>query len=185
MTPFLSFYTPTYRRPHLLARCQASVDAQTIPCEHIIIPDTVGIGIPGVFASVPTHAHKVTGEYVHFLTDDDYLASNTVAAQLQAIAAAHDRPDVIIVRAIKDVRIHDHWVTLDLPLNREGPPMLGQIDLGCVVTRRDVWMAHVQDYGARYEGDFDHVHAMWRAGRRFVYTDLIVLRGKAMHGNPE
>lgn len=30
---FLSVYTPTYKRPQALARCKASVAAQTIPTE--------------------------------------------------------------------------------------------------------------------------------------------------------
>jgi len=42
---FLSVYTPTYKRPQALARCKASVAAQTIPTEHVIIVDEIGIGI--------------------------------------------------------------------------------------------------------------------------------------------
>lgn len=186
MSHFLSFYTPSYKRPKALARCQASVGSQTLPCEHIIIPDEVGIGIPGVFAAVPTHAHKVTGDYVHFLTDDDYLVADTVAERLQTIAQANGLPDVLIVRVDKTLLLDDRWVTLHLPLCH-AEPLLGRIDLACVVTRRDVWLEHVQDYSRhqRYEGDFDHVHAMWDAGRRFVYTDLLFAAGKAMHGRPE
>jgi hypothetical protein len=29
MTPFISFYTPTFKRPRLMARCLASVWSQT------------------------------------------------------------------------------------------------------------------------------------------------------------
>lgn len=175
--PFLSFYTPTYRRPTLLARCEESVGAQTIPCEHVVIPDAVGIGIDGVFAAVPAHAHKVTGDYVHFLADDDVLAFPDVAARVEVFARAQALPDVIIVRAIKN--------GLDLPFSRSGPPVMGQIDLGCVITRRDIWLQHVHDYGHRYEGDFDHVSAMWQAGRRFVYSDILFEVGPAMRGRPE
>ena len=45
---FLSVYTPTYKRPQALARCKASVAAQTIPTEHVIIVDEIGIGIDGM-----------------------------------------------------------------------------------------------------------------------------------------
>jgi len=38
---FLSVYTPTYKRPQALARCKASVAAQTIPTEHVIIVDEI------------------------------------------------------------------------------------------------------------------------------------------------
>ena len=175
--PFLSFYTPTYKRPTLLARCRASVGAQTIPCQHVVIEDTVGLGIHGMYHDIPEHAHLVTGEYVHVLADDDYLEAHDVAERVQAVAFAKSSPEVILVRAIKN--------GMHLPSYTSGPPKLGQIDLGCVITRRDVWLAHVQDYGRRYEGDFDHVRAMWNCGRRFLFTDILFERGPAMHGRPE
>lgn len=178
--PFLSFYTPTYKRPTLLARCQASVAQQTLPCEQVIIRDEIGIGIDGMYRAIPEHAHEVTGEYVHVLADDDYLASPEVVAMVRSVAAASDWPDVLIVRAIKQ--------GLDLPLDRRGPPQLGRIDLGCVITRRDVWLQHVHNYSqpeAKYESDYQHVAAMWEAGRWFVYTDILFEYGPALHGRPE
>ena len=176
---FLSFYTPTYKRPVQLARCQASVQAQTVPCQQLIVRDEVGIGVDGMFRAVPRHAAGLWGQYVHMLADDDVLAGPDVVAQVQAVAHHEQQPDVIIVRALKN--------GLLLPLEMQGPPILGQIDLGCVITRRDVWLQHVHDYGAlgRYEGDYDHVSAMWRAGRRFVYAGILFEHGPASHGAPE
>ena len=49
---FLSVYTPTYKRPQALARCKASVAAQTIPTEHVIIVDEIGIGIDGMYGAI-------------------------------------------------------------------------------------------------------------------------------------
>lgn len=175
--PFLSFYTPTYKRPQALARCQASVGAQTLLCEQLVIRDEIGIGIAGMYAAIPLHAHGLSGQYVHLLADDDWLAAPDVAAQVQAAVWAHHHPDVVIVRAVK--------AGLDLPLEPHGPPVEGRIDLACVITRRDVWLAHVHDYGQRYEGDYDHVSALWTAGRRFVYTDILFAYGPASHGRPE
>lgn len=184
MTPFLTCYTPTYQRPTLLARCQASVAAQTLPCQHLIIPDAIGLGIDGMFAAIPSHAPKVIGDYVLILPDDDVLVGPSVAAQIQQWAQAQDQPDVLLVRTTKTLLIDDRWITLHLPLGT-GAPQLGRIDLTCVVTRRDVWLQHVTDYGQRYEGDFDHVSAMWQANRRFVYTTVNAVRGHAMYGAPE
>jgi hypothetical protein len=156
------------------------VGAQTIPCEQVTIPDDIGIGIDGMYRAVPEHAHKLTGEYVHFLADDDYLATPYVAERVQVVAKAEGLPDVIIVQAIKN--------GLVLPSHTR-EPVCGQIDLGCVITRRDIWLQHVRDYSepdAKYESDFQHVHAMWRAGRRFVFaTDITFELGPAMHGAPE
>ena len=59
----MSVYTPTFRRPAALAHCVASIQAQTIACQHVIIPDEVGIGIDGVYADVVNHADKVAEKY--------------------------------------------------------------------------------------------------------------------------
>ena len=47
--PFLSIYTPTFRRPQYLAKNMASVGRQTAAqhVEQIIVPDHVGYGVVG------------------------------------------------------------------------------------------------------------------------------------------
>lgn len=174
--PFLSFFTPTYRRPALLAACMDSVRRQTVACEQVIVHDTVGLGIAGMYAAVPQYSLALHGEYVHFLADDDVLCSESVVAQVREFARANSQPDVIVVRAYKNGQL--------LPHQMAGPPAEGAIDLGCIITRLDVWQAHVGDYGRRYEGDFDHIHAMWRSGRQFAYCDVLFERGPALHGAP-
>lgn len=175
--PFLSFYTPTYRRPQRLAACLESVRVQTVHCEQVVIVDHVGIGIAGMYATVARYASALHGQYVHFLADDDTLAGPHVVAQVREFAIAHDSPDVIIVRAIKN--------GLLLPRVMEGPPVQGEIDLGCFIVRLDVWQAHANDYGRRYEGDADFGAALWAAGRRFAYCDVLFEVGPALHGQPE
>ena len=61
---FLSVYTPTYKRPQALARCKASVAAQTIPTEHVIIVDEIGIGIDGMEV-------EIEYSYLHGNTSDN------------------------------------------------------------------------------------------------------------------
>lgn len=175
--PFLSFFTPTYRRPRQLAACLESVRTQTWPCEQVVIPDHVGIGIAGMYATVARYASALHGEYVHFLADDDRLASPQVVGEVRGFARAHGNPPVIVVRAIKN--------GLSLPVTMSGPPVQGAIDLGCLITRRDVWQAHANDYGRRYEGDFDFALALWNAGHAFVYADILFEVGPALHGAPE
>lgn len=181
MRPFLSFYTPTYRRPRGLIRCMASVQAQSAHAriQHLIVPDYAGVGlVTALFEWPARYAPCLEGEYIHFLCDDDELETPTVVAELAQLAEDHGYPDVLIVQSTKG-----HLGTL--PYEPYGPPVCGRIDLGCVVTRRDVWLQHVQDYGKRYEGDYDHVRAMWDAGRRFAYTGLPFVRGAISQGQPE
>jgi len=185
MSYALTCYTPSFRlatgqeaRPSHLARCRVSVAQQTIPVEHYIAWDARpgGSGIAGMYAQVPTHAHRVTGAYVHILADDDVLAGPDVAERTMAIAERHAWPEVLIVCARKAGRI--------LP-SAPYPPRVGQIDLGCIICRRDVWQAHVYDYGRRYEGDGDFAVALHLAGRQFLYTDVLFETGEAMYGAPE
>jgi hypothetical protein len=184
MSPtFITFVTPSYKRPKMLAACMASVGAQTLihEIEHLVLPDHIGIGIEGMYAKLPQYASAVHGEYVHLLADDDVLADEHVVGEVKAFAELHGYPPVIIVEVVK----HMEQGALCLPLNKFGPPVEGAIDLGCVITRNDVWKQHVGDYGKRYEGDADHLLAMWNAGHKFAYSDVYFLEGAVMRGRPE
>lgn len=194
MTPFLSFYTPTFRRangelarPTALAQCTASVASQELPhgitVQHAVIEDVVlgGSGVGGMFAQVPGHAGLMRGDYVHLLADDDELASVHAVAQVHAFADAHGRPPVILVNSWK----HFEYGWLKLPVNWAGVPVLGQVDLGCVITRRDVWTRHVADYGAIYESDFLFIDALHKAGHAIARLDIDFVRGAVMRGRTE
>lgn len=177
MTPFITFLTPTYRRPKGLAQCLASVQAQTAHDEiqHIVIVDHVGVGIDGMYASLPTYATSVQGEYVHILCDDDVLETVDVVASVRDCARKFN-PAVILVDVVKGPLFLHHapW-----------PPRLAEIDLGCMIVRRDVWLAHVHDYGKRYEGDFDFAEAVARAGHMAMFLPMLFLRGGQSHGSAE
>lgn len=159
--PFLSFYTPTYRRPAQLAACLHSVQRQTHvkDVEQVVVVDHVGLGVGGMFAAVPMYAPALHGEYVHFLCDDDALAGDDVVGRLKAIVDAERidgvGPEVVIVGSQKPGGY--------FPAENRGPPILGSIDLGCFVVRRDIWNKYCASYGRRYEGDFDFINTIWRA----------------------
>jgi len=171
--PFLSFYTPTYRRPEGLARCIASVRGQTIASEieQVIIADHVGIGVHGMFAAIPQYASALHGEYVHLLCDDDMLAGPSAVESVRAAARADGNPELLLVQASKG--------GLRLPIDpNPWPPVMGRIDLSCFIVRHDVWQRHAADYGHRYEGDFDFADALYRAGVvAHVLQDLFVIGG--------
>lgn len=180
MEPFLSLYTPTFRRPRGLTSCLASVAAQTAfnDIEHVVIPDYVGVGVDGMYARVPFYANALHGQYVHLLADDDVLAGPDVVSQLRDRAQAEGLPAVLIVKAVKGSMV--------LPIDNAGPPVCGRIDLGCLVVRRDIWQQHAGDYGKNYEGDFWFAKALWDAGHRFVYaTDITFLHGAVSRGAAE
>jgi hypothetical protein len=179
VAPFLTLYTPTYRRPRQLARCLDSVREQTAVAavEQLVIPDHLGIGVGGMFARVQAYVGAVHGRYVHVLCDDDVLASPTVVAEVQAFAEAYGHPPVILVGAEKGGR---RW-----PAGEPWPPRCGLIDLGCVITRTDVWKQHARDYAASYEGDYWFMRALYEAGHPAVFCNLLFSVGAVSHGVPE
>ena len=179
MAPFITLYTPTYRRPQALARCLASVQQQTAieSIEQIVIPDHVGVGVGGMFARIQEYAAAVHGRYVHILCDDDILASPTVVACVETFAESHGYPELILVGAIKGGR---PW-----PSDPAWPPQFEKIDLGCGIVRADVWKRHVGDYQPVYAGDFTFFKALADAGVQAANLPMVFVIGAVSGGMPE
>lgn len=183
LQPFITFITPCYRRPTLREKCVASVRRQTLVDEiQLFSPeDLVGRGVDGMYASLPAYAPAVHGRYVHLLADDDELASPFVVGLVRYFAEQRAWPDVILVNAVKRM---EHGA-LRLPTQWHGVPICGQIDLGCLIVRNDIWQQHVHDYGKVYEGDYVFADALHRAGRTFERMDTDFVIGAVMRGEPE
>jgi len=146
--------------------------------EHLVIPDHVGLGIGGMYQHVPNYVHAAHGEYVHLLADDDVLASPHVVEAVKLAAQANNYPAMLVVKVIKGGGL--------LPLDGQPwPPVCGRIDLGCLITRTDVWKSHAHKYGNRYEGDFDFASAVAQSGHEAVMVDLLFLVGGVSRGKPE
>ena len=182
MTPFITLYTPTFQRPQQLDACFASVRAQQRiadgAIEQIVIPDHVGVGIAGMYERVGQYADAVHGRYVHILADDDQLASPLAVWAVREAAEALDYPELLIVRSLKG--------GLDLPLDvNPWPPICGRIDLGCLITRSDVWKRHANDYGRCYEGDYVFAKALADAGIVPAVLDVVFVRGAVSRGAAE
>jgi hypothetical protein len=179
MAPFLTFLTPTYRRPKGLAACLASVQEQTAVerIQQIVIVDHVGRGIGEMFSALPTYAPAVQGQYVHVLCDDDLLWDETVVETVERFAADHDQPPLIIVTVVKNGAPY--------PRGQAWPPVEAHIDLGCLIVRRDVWVGYCGDYGTRYEGDFDFAKALFDAGIQASVAEIDFLTGAVSRGVPE
>jgi len=179
VTPFLTLYTPYFKRPHGLLRNFASVQGQTIAAEieQLVIPDHVGIGIAGMYARVPLYVDAVHGQYVAFLCDDDILAGPDVVDRLKAAAESEGFPPVLLVQTCKGGHV---W-----PAGAWWPPRLAQIDLNCLIVRADIWKAHASDYGHSYEGDFAFAEALYKAGHYTAPVDLLFSIGAVSRGAAE
>jgi hypothetical protein len=179
--PFLSFYTTTYRRPQALARNIRSLEQQTAVhrVEQLVVPDLVGYGIvDGLYARLPWYAAALRGAYVHILPDDDYLASDRVVEQLIDFALETAYPDVIVASALKGATRYPR-----VPIDHQ--PDDGDVDLTCYIIKREVWLAHIHDYGRRYAGDVDHVRALLAAGYHHERFEPTFVVGENRNGRPE
>jgi hypothetical protein len=178
--PFLTLWTTSYMRPQALARNMESVAKQTAVehVEQLVFPDHVGYGWDAMYERVKWYASAARGNYVAWLNDDDALAGVNAVANLMKMARQAGDPEVLVVRVKKG--------TTEFPRDGSGwPPAHALVDLGSYVVRRDIWLQHLNDYGHRYEGDYDHAAAMYLAGRKAFKTDLLFAEGAAGGGRPE
>ncbi len=179
--PFLSIYTPTFRRPKGLADNLRSVGIQTAAAhiEQVVVPDHVGHGIVGsLYGRLKWYAPWMRGEYVSILCDDDVLAEETVVAKVKAFAEKKNYPPVIVVNAEK--------AGLELPSYPDGTaPQPGEIDLCCLIFRRDIWLQHMHDWGTRYEGDYDMAMTLFNAGYEHARLPILFAIGDSRNGRPE
>lgn len=175
--PFLTIYTPTFRRPRQLERCKASVAIQNDGgYQHLVIVDDVGIGVAGMFRDIPNHYADIQGDYVYFLSDDDVLIDPNVIGDLRAFIIANDYPDVVM--ALSTIGPHQY------PLWWGAPPQQGAVTLSNWVVRKDVWLS--VPYGGRYEGDLDFIAECWRREYRFAWWDRLICKAEGWgRGQPE
>jgi hypothetical protein len=176
---FLTIYTPTYRRPISLQRCIMSVAAQSErDYQHLVIEDTVGLGVDGMFRDVPNHHAAIEGEYVYFLCDDDVLADSHVVRDMRAFIEANDRPDVVMAYATIGPLMFPY------PQCWQAEPKEGFVTLANWAVRAEVWRA--VPYGNRYEGDYEFIAECWRRGYRFAWWDRLICRAPGWNrGAPE
>lgn len=177
--PFLTIYTPTYKRPRLLAECMASVAMQTVPpLEHIIVADYIGIGIAGVYNDIAQRATCFNGDYVYVLQDDDVLKDPLVIEDFYK-EVYESQPPVVIARNYKGKRLlpdKGYW---------EREPKQNHIDLGGFIIRDDVFYENRVNFGRRYEGDFDFIHSLWGKYPFFWWDRAISFSQQIGRGKPE
>lgn len=163
---FMTFYTPTYKRPTYLSICQRSVQAQTCrDFQHMVIVDDSGIGVDGMFHDIRRHAKAIRGDYVFILADDDRLIKAEGLGRVKAFAEANNHPSVIIVRNYK-------WGKT-FPLIWEQAPEFTKIDTGNFIIRSDVFRENADHFGECYEGDWVFIEHLWNAGYSFAWLDYV------------
>lgn len=179
MSKFLSVVTRCYKRPKMLARNKASLEAQTCQdYEHVFLVDEVGVGIAEANRRL-TEA-QVSGEYVYVLDDDDEISDPNFINDLQAIARQH-APDVIMVRS-------ENGELGILPAVWNKRLIKDHVDMLNFVVKADVFRQHAHAFAnGSIGGDFTFINDVFEHGiYRVHWHDKVVARiQKRSHGEPE
>lgn len=171
--PFLEVLTRCYKRPRMLARNRASLEAQTEnDWVQTLLVDRNGDGVGAAQERIGNYAPNLVGDYIWILDDDDECAWPEMVSTLKVIVAEHD-PDVIMLRM-------DHGERGVLPgdFDWQKPPTVGRIGCSAYVVRRAVWRRHAgQWFPGRYQSDFDFIAAVYADPLVSVYWhDVIASR---------
>ena len=168
--PFLSVITRCYKRPTLLARNVASLEAQTDPdYEQLFIVDEIGRGIPWANQALATA--EPIGDYVLVLDDDDILRLPQAIDNLKG--AAIDSPDIILFK------VSSYNLGILPPLGLWGKrPQMGQITTSNFISRNDIWKKHVGSFNAGNNddfGDYMYISAVWEDVSSIFWLDRILV----------
>lgn len=178
----LEVVTRCYRRPNLLAKNTASLQA-FLSCggTQTFLVDDVGMGMAAAQAQLAEFTP--CGQYVWVLDDDDECTDRRLVIDLQRITLKHGQPPAVMVRMN-----HGRLGILPDDSTWQQAPRHGHIGVSAIITRRDVWMVHRDAWrSAHYASDFDFISAVYAThGPHIVWHDTVASRVQQISvGAPE
>jgi len=178
MKPFLSILTRCFKRPKQLEHCIASVQNQTDrDVEHLFISDDVGRGLLWANSQIYENRHRVNGEWVYVLDDDDHLIFNGFVAELKSIVEQHN-PDIVICKGYINERIYP------IPGFWNLPPIRGTLGSPNFIVKKQLFMRHAQSWCKDKAGDYFFIKQAFSYGKAF-WWDKFVFNAPVSCGRPE
>lgn len=182
MAPFLEVVTRCYKRPAMLRRNQAGLQAQTCAdWKQTLLVDGIGRGIEWASENLGMYGPMLVGRYIWLLDDDDECICPTLVTELKEIAEAHN-PDVIMLKMD-----HGPLGILPRPVDWGQGVTLGGVGCSAFVVRREVWQAHATAWlpGA-YHSDFNFIAAIFASQPLVYWHDRVASRVQRIsQGQPE
>jgi len=165
MTPFLTVFTRTCKRPKMLSDLIDNLKAQTdTDFEQVFVVDKVGNHSGGNVKwannQIPANKHRVDGEYVYFLDDDKAVIYPYFIAELKEIARYAARPEIILVRSVlgsksdlgHDLHFNPHDEVWSVEWEKGERPNRWIGHALNYVVRRDYWLDNVDAYRNKERG---------------------------------
>ena len=153
--------------------------------DHVIMVDTVGIGVPRANKLFAANMDRVKGEYVLVLDDDDMFSERTAIQTLKLVVDLSDPlPGMVIFQC-------DHGGGLGvLPhkavFDNETKPGHSGIGTCSYITRRDVFEATIESFGQKLGGDFLFFNAAFGICECVIYLEEQLTRVQRIsNGKPE
>ena len=169
--PFLTIVTRCSKgRESLLSRNKHSVHCQTDPdLEHILIP-YAGKTLLEANSSFETITHKIQGQYVFILDDDDYISYTHFVEELKQFTRVNNNPDVIIVKMNRLGTLYPQsqfW---------QKPPVKCHIGSPCFIVKKMAWKAHIPHFAKPSCGDFHFINHLYLLGYDFTWWDTVIAK---------
>ena len=169
---FLSIVTRHHpARPELFESCLASVNSQNDPdFEHIILNDDRGLGIAHANKMFYTNKHKVTGDYVFILDDDDVITTSNFVTEMKEIAKTQNYPDIIFIRML----INGHpRPTTDICWGQK-ELVRKHIGSSCFIMKNKLWQDHIHNFlPIPTTGDFEFIFKAFRHSKSHYWHDRV------------
>lgn len=175
--PLLEILTRTYKRPELLKRNRASLEAMIgDDCIQMLLVDEIGRGVPWANANLDANADKLTGDYIWVLDDDDICIHPRLLDDIREITSQFT-PDVIMVLGEFPTGIlPDAGYWLDAPA-------LGHIGMPNFIVRREVFQRHSHAFADRmiYAADFDFIAEVFKETSAIYWHNVVAFAVDAWH----
>lgn len=171
----MSFVTRCCNRPRALKRNRASIRQQSDKdYTHILIIDDIGRGRLWANQQFYINRHRVTGDYVFLLDDDDYLVYIDFIKAIRQIVKTQ-APDVIMVK----MQTHAH--IFPKPDVWKKHIIMGSIGTSCFCISNQVYQRHIKAFGRTSCGDYHFIKEVFNHNYKIYWFDKIVARIDATH----
>jgi len=143
--------------------------------EQVLLHDTVGRGVSVANKALWAYRHLAKGEYIYILDDDDRIVDDGFVDTLKTLCAA-DQPGIVLFRT----RYPDGSIKPRSDLWQFAPKR-GQMPVCSYIVRRDLWIAHIQQFWRGLDvdhvspaGDWYFLQSVWKSNPMTVWVDSIM-----------